>query len=406
METVRFNLHTHRYGTIVRLVFRFNGYKFVYYPGIAVDKADWNAKSSELRKGAKNWQEVNAALRRLKNEVERIYIASLGTPDKLTPALLKLELDIFWKGKTIASKAVTVAQFVRLSASSRMASGQIRKSTSAALGTLATLIERYNASLTFDDVNLDFHKDFTAFMISNDKAPNTIASAIKRLKNVMGQAIDAGLTNNQAFRSARFASKESDVDSIYLSERDVEKIESVAITSPMQIAVRDSFLLGVYTGLRYSDFSELTPGDFQTHEGVFMVRKRMKKTSRIVAAPISDKALAILKRYDMKPPTISNQVLNRYIKDVACMAGIDDMVGIEKTRGNTVTKLMLPKWRLVSTHTARRTFATLGYLRAVAAGRDYEPIMDILGHRSRQTFMKYIKVTAEQRAALWAKQGG
>ncbi|MEG7736006.1 phage integrase SAM-like domain-containing protein, partial [Listeria monocytogenes] len=82
--------------------------------------------------------------------------------------------------------------------------------------------------------NLDFHKDFTAFMISNDKAPNTIASAIKRLKNVMGQAIDAGLTSNQAFRSARFASKESDVDSIYLSELDVEKIENVAITSPMQ----------------------------------------------------------------------------------------------------------------------------------------------------------------------------
>jgi len=108
----------------------------------------------------------------------------------------------------------------------------------------------------------------------------------------------------------------------------------------------------------------------------------------------------------MEPPGISNQVLNRYIKEVAMWAGVVEMVKIEQVRGGVTKTLMLPKWRLVSTHTARRSFSTIGYLRAVAAGRDYEPIMDIIGHKSRATFLKYIKVSAEERAALWVNSGG
>jgi len=87
-------------------------------------------------------------------------------------------------------------------------------------------------------------------------------------------------------------------------------------------------------------------------------------------------------------------------------AGVTEMVKIERVRGGVTKTLMLPKWRLASTHTARRSFATIEYLRAVAAGRDYEPIMDIMGIKARVTFLKYIKVSPEEKAALWVNSGG
>lgn len=403
MSNVRFNLHKHAGGTIIRLVFRYAHHKFVYYPGINVNPSNWNSKAMRIRKGADGWKEVNAGLDRLEQEVLRLYRESQGA-GIITTAQLKIDPDCFWKGKEPGGKAPDVSQFIRQSTAERVSSGQIRASTGKALETLAVALDRFKRGITFEEINLDFHAKFTAFLIGEKKSPNTIAGTINRLKRLMSEAVDKGLTNTQSFRSNRFTAKWIEVDNIYLNETDLALIERVDLSGkPGHIKARDLFLLGAYTGLRYSDFSTLEPGDFQTYDGVFMVRKRMQKTSRVVAAPINKEARVILDRYDMKPPSMSNQVLNRYIKEVAKWAGVTDLVKVDQIRGGVTKTQMFPKWKMVSTHTARRTFATLGYLRAVAAGRDYEPIMDVIGHKNRATFLNYIKVSAEEKAVLWAK---
>ena len=70
---------------------------------------------------------------------------------------------------------------------------------------------------------------------------------------------------------------------------------------------------------------------------------------------------------------------------------------------NTVT-IRKYKWQLVSTHTARRSFATNLYL----SGFPAISIMKITGHRTEASFLKYIRITqrdtANQLAAFWAKQ--
>jgi len=68
-----------------------------------------------------------------------------------------------------------------------------------------------------------------------------------------------------------------------------------------------------------------------------------------------------------------------------------------------------PKWELVTSHTARRSFATNLY----KSGFPSISIMGITGHRTEKAFLKYIKVTPEEHAMLlqkhwskvWAKQG-
>lgn len=407
MPQVRFNLHAHSGGTIIRLVFRFDGNKFVYYPGFKISASDWNSSKQELRKGAPLWQEVNAALRRLKNEVERIYTESLGSGDTLRPQILKIRLDEFWKGTKVVVRNSSVAAFTRTLAETRLAGGQIQENTAKALQTLASQIERFNPNVTFDEVTIEFYNAFTAFMLSEDKSHNTVASRVKRLKGVMSAAFDMGLTTNQAFRSSRFLTKEVEVDNIYLTESEIEAIERLDLSSmPGMQRVRDSFLLGAYTGLRYSDFSTLKPGDYHTHDGIFMVRLRAKKTQRVIAVPVNERALKILKSYDMQPPNIANQVMNRYLKEVAKLAGISEMVKVETTKGGIRKTSMLPKWSRVTTHTARRSFSTISYIRLASAGLPIDGIMEITGHKTRREFLNYIKVGAEERAALWAKAGG
>jgi integrase len=82
------------------------------------------------------------------------------------------------------------------------------------------------------------------------------------------------------------------------------------------------------------------------------------------------------------PKTISNQKFNDYIKDVCKLAELN-----EPGRISTRSKEILAD--LVSSHTARRSFATNYYLQ----GFPTIDLMKITGHRTERSFLKYIKVS-------------
>ena len=107
-----------------------------------------------------------------------------------------------------------------------------------------------------------------------------------------------------------------------------------------------------------------------------------------VSIPISSELNEILKRYDYELPHLEEQVINRYMKDICKLAGLNELIEIQSTKGGILKKEFKHKWELVHTHTARRTGATLMYL----AGMDYYDIMRITGHTSPTMLKKYIKV--------------
>ena len=96
---------------------------------------------------------------------------------------------------------------------------------------------------------------------------------------------------------------------------------------------------------------------------------------------------AILEKYNYQLPHLEDQVINRYIKEIAQVAGLTEKVEIETTKGGTPKKEMIEKYKLIHTHTARRTGATLMYL----AGVDLYDIMKVTGHTSPAMLKKYIK---------------
>jgi hypothetical protein len=108
-----------------------------------------------------------------------------------------------------------------------------------------------------------------------------------------------------------------------------------------------------------------------------------------------------MKRYEDKtpnslPPPISNVKMNEYLKELCELAGFKDKVTIHFTKGGKKVVETYQKYELVSTHTARRSFATNQYL----SNFPIISLMAITGPRNEKSFLKYIKVTKEQHAKL------
>ena len=86
--------------------------------------------------------------------------------------------------------------------------------------------------------------------------------------------------------------------------------------------------------------------------------------------------------------------MNEYVKEVCKLAGIDKIESETMTKGGKRITVNYPKYELITTHTARRSFATNQYL----AGLPTLTIMKITGHRTETAFMQYIKITPKEHA--------
>ena len=149
--------------------------------------------------------------------------------------------------------------------------------------------------------------------------------------------------------------------------------------------VRDVFLFQCFTGQRYSDILSLNKKDVKN--GTWHLRQQ--KTNNIIQIPLNKYAISILAKYsDFKLPVISNQKMNKYLKELCVLAKINDPVRIIKFKGSKRIEETKKKYEVIGTHTARRTFITL----SLRKGMKPEVIMKITGHKSYKMFQKYLKI--------------
>jgi integrase len=144
--------------------------------------------------------------------------------------------------------------------------------------------------------------------------------------------------------------------------------------------------------LRFSDLSRLKKDNINSDNTISITTQ---KTVKKVVVPITPRVRNIFEKYDYKlPRVISNQKFNQFLKEIARYAEIKEPVIITKTvKGMLVTRTV-SKWELVTSHTARRSFATNAFLNDVPA----LAIMQITGHRTESAFMKYIRMSPKDNA--------
>lgn len=156
--------------------------------------------------------------------------------------------------------------------------------------------------------------------------------------------------------------------------------------------IRDLFVLGCLTALRYSDYSALTKDNFQ---GDYLV-KRTKKTNVDVKVPLHDYVKEIFAKYDGQIPNgLCIQYVNKYLKVIMKEIGLNDPVTYSFTQGGKLVTVTRKKWELISSHTARRSAATNMYLTGRMKTLE---IMRLTGHRTESNFFRYIRLTNDDTA--------
>jgi integrase len=246
----------------------------------------------------------------------------------------------------------------------------------------------------------DFAHSWIAFLQSDKSyCLNSIGTFNKKVKEFVNAAIREGVTQVQSLRLSDLKSFGEDVEKVYLSEAELKRIWELENLPPYLAKARDLFLIGCWTGLRVSDYTELTKANIWGGD----IHIRQNKTKDPVTIPMHPVTQSILEKYDYSLSKISQQKLNDYIKDVAKAAGIDEPISTTITKAGKKLTITKPKYEWVTTHTGRRSFATNLYL----SGFPSIDIMKITGHRTEQAFMRYIRITNEQTAeklrAHWAK---
>lgn len=143
---------------------------------------------------------------------------------------------------------------------------------------------------------------------------------------------------------------------ISLTLDELKRLEAVDVSFSVEYQkAKDMFLLGCYTGLRISDLKRLNTTN--TKDG--FIKIKLQKNDKDVRIPIIKAADSILSKYKYHSPRISAQAVNESIKHVCEKAEIDDRVVIDYTRGGQKLSKTKPKYKLITSHIAGKTFITL-----------------------------------------------
>lgn len=246
--------------------------------------------------------------------------------------------------------------------------------------------------LSFDEIDYNFYKAWTNYLaydyVRRDKLiglkNNSIGKSVKNLKAFLNHLIRMKKIN--AIDLSGFVSIQDEVDHIYLSTEEIGKIMNVDCKGDEDLErVRDFFVIGCFTGLRFSDISRLKPTNFKN--GFLEIRQ--KKTSGKVIIPLRKQVLDVLEKYYYKAPEVDSFIFNKKIKDLGAQAKINEKVELTHRKGNTRESKLYNKYDLISSHTCRRSFCTNAYL----DGIDVQLIMKISGHKTEKAFRRYLKIS-------------
>ena len=182
-----------------------------------------------------------------------------------------------------------------------------------------------------------------------------------------------------------------------LTEEQVEMLYQCKGLKPKEEEVRDLFVLNCNIGQRFSDFiSKVNRDTIHVNEnGIEVVELIQDKRNHKVIVPITPQAKELLMKYDYKLPKYTPTQANYYLGKIAEKAGLTNMVQILSEEHSDYKPEMVPLYSLISTHTARRTFATRCYYKW---GVDILTLSKLLGHSTLQQTEEYIKVSFNQAA--------
>lgn len=363
--------------SVVMLNLSFRGHRLRLGTGISLEPKHWNANRQEPKPSSPS---VNQDRRRLLAIAEFIREAfdTFRFGDKkhavttVDIAAFKEQLSTYLTPEAITQGVARSGDFAEDFSvfidtyTIRSSSGMITTRRPGASNillykrTLASLIDwsKYaKRSLGYETIDEAFYGSYCSWLATNRGLTDVSAgNYIKTIKTFMKWAKQKEYHSTTTYET--FHREVRTGDTIALTVDELRRIRDLDLKEHPRLArTRDIFLLQCYTGMRYGDMVRLEPRHFDETAG--LIRYTSQKSDTACIVPITRPLAELLKGYPSLLFEFPSDVKqNKYIKEVAALAGMNQSVTISTfMRGKRVEEV-LRRDQVVTTHVARRTFVT------------------------------------------------
>lgn len=186
--------------------------------------------------------------------------------------------------------------------------------------------------------------------LSDALAPSSVRTYLAILKGVIGRFDEEVEIPCKNYREVLRSRNEAPVKT-YLDANELSELERVPLKNDTERLCLYRFLVGAYTGMRYSDICAATPANNQNGQFVYT----SIKTGVTASMPCKPIVVELIQWLNDRPNMdVTLAGYNKIIRRLCKRAGINTQVIVHKGGKDKHGE----KWQFVSSHTARISFAT------------------------------------------------
>ncbi|WP_281980725.1 tyrosine-type recombinase/integrase [Tenacibaculum mesophilum] len=234
--------------------------------------------------------------------------------------------------------------------------------------TLIHILKFHGKQLKFEDITENWIESFSKYLLKN-LSQNSARVYLQKINTALNMAVRQKIILENPYRFLNKPKKE-EIEMVYLVREDIQEIIN---TDFFDNEVKNAFLFGCYTGLRFSDICRLKWSNIKNNQ----IQLTQTKTKGLVYIPLNMNAISILQKQKNNKDLVfklskHNSSVNRTLKKL-----------IKKTSIN----------KNVSFHSSRHTFATL----LISSGVNVYTVSKLLGHKDIESTLIYAKVINEEK---------
>ena len=376
----------------IRILFRINSAVIKRNTGLSCKLEDWQnnrVKANTKKEKYYGYDIINEKLSEIESKIQDISLFFRANKIKINKELFIEKFD----SKEEIKPSVFYDFFKCFD--EYIEKGKLTKTPNTIKGqtTIKNYLENFSNETAFD-ISFDRINDFffdSLMMYSyqtKEIKQNYFAKIIKVLKSFLSWATEKGYNTNREFE--KFKAQEHDIDIIFLTFEELMRLYNFQFDSDRLSHARDFYCMGCFTGLRFSDLEKLHLANITDEHIILSI---LKTKTQNHAIKLNKFAKAILDKYKgtiYEPlPRISSQKFNEYIKECCELAEINQLFTIHWFVGNKKKSLTQPKYKFITSHTARKTFITNSLL----LGMEPKAIKKIANIKKDAVLDKYMKVT-------------
>lgn len=375
MVTIKIYLRTYSSDPssgVVWISFYINREKVNFSTKVSVDVKHWNDKKKCVGTGDKSANDKNLIIENILARVNNVFVKYRLRDKKLTRAA-------FLRAYNRPDDYATFFEYIY--DYQKKESLKLEDSTFRTNLSVIKKLKEYNANLYFDDITTEWLDEYYFYLMAElGNNQNTANKNMATIKKYVLAAHNAGYMEENPFKSWKI--KKGIPSGNYLLEDELQTLMELYTSGELEYKYHKTlelFLFLCFSSLHIGDAKGLTLEQFSSDTLTYFRMKLKNRKPMPIQVPISEPLRKLLKNIvgtRKKGPLFeklpAEQTMNRYLKEIAAIAGIEKPI----------------------THkVGRHTFATF-FLRKT---KDITSLKEILGHSDLRETMIYAHVLNESK---------